>query len=104
MLLTLALRTDPERVYRRATRLFTPDEIAEACASSIGLTVPTELQAKLRADGRPLLHRFRQLAPQHARVSIQRWSARRLALTAAAVLGIVVLVSLFLDSLRAGLV
>ena len=104
MLLTLALRTDPERVYRRATRLFTPDEIAEACASSIGLTVPTELQAKMRADGRPLLHHFRQLAPQRARVSIQRWSARRLALTAAAVLGIVVLVSLFLDSLRAGLV
>jgi len=104
MLLSLALRTDPERVYRRATRLFTPDEIAEACASSIGLTVPTELQAKMRADGRPLLHRFRQLAPQRARVSIQRWSARRLALTAAAVLGTLVLVSLFLDSLRAGLV
>jgi hypothetical protein len=103
MLLTLALRTDPERVYARATRLFTPDEIAEACASSIGLTVPTELQAKMRADGRPLLDRFRQLAPQRTRVSIQRWSARRLALTAAAVLGILVLVGLFVDSLRAGL-
>jgi hypothetical protein len=31
MLLVLALRTDPERVYARATKVFTPDEIAEAC-------------------------------------------------------------------------
>jgi hypothetical protein len=103
MLLTLALRTDPERVYARATRVFTPDEIAEAVASSVGLTVPTELQAKLKADGRPLLDRFRQLAPQRPRVSIQRWSARRVGLTAAAVLGVLVLVALSADSLRAGL-
>ena len=44
MLLVLALRTDPERVYARATKVFTPDEIAEACASAVGLTIPTELQ------------------------------------------------------------
>jgi hypothetical protein len=62
MLLVLALRTDPERVYARATKVFTPDEIAEACASAVGLTIPTELQAKLKADGRPLLKRFRELA------------------------------------------
>jgi hypothetical protein len=52
MLLTLALRSDPERVYARATRVFTPDEIAEACASAVGLTIPTELQTKMKADGR----------------------------------------------------
>ena len=103
MLLTLALRTDPERVYARATRVFTPGEIAEACASAVGLTIPTELQTRMKADGRPLLDRFRQLAPPRDRISIQRWSAQRLALTAAAALGTLTLVGLFVDSLRAGL-
>jgi hypothetical protein len=103
MLLVLALRTDPERVYARATKVFTPDEIAEACASAVGLTIPTELQAKLKADGRPLLKRFRELAPAHEPVSIQRWSTQRLTLTAAASAGVLVLVGLFIDSLRAGL-
>jgi hypothetical protein len=35
-------------------------------------------------------------------VSIQRWSAQRLTLTAAALLGTLMLVALVLDSLRAG--
>jgi hypothetical protein len=103
MLLVLALRTGPERVYARATRVFTPDEIAEACASAVGLTIPTELQAKLNADGRPLLARFRQLAPPRDPISIQRWSPQRLTLTAAAAFGVLLLAGLFLDSLRAGL-
>jgi hypothetical protein len=102
MLLTLALRTDPERVYARAVKVFTPEELAEACASAVGLTIPTELQAKMKADGRPVLDRFRQLAPRRDRISIQRWSARRLVLTAAAALGTLTLVGLFVDSLRAG--
>jgi hypothetical protein len=102
MLLTLALRTDPERVYARAVKVFTPEELAEACASAVGLTIPTELQAKMKADGRPLLDRFRQLAPPRDRISIQRWSAQRLVLTAAAALGTLTLVGLFVDSLRAG--
>jgi hypothetical protein len=103
MLLVLALRTDPARVYARATKVFTPDEIAEAFAAAVGLTIPTELQAKMKADGRPLLDRFRQLAPAREPISIQRWSAQRLLLTAAAVVGALTLVALFLDSLRAGL-
>ena len=103
MLLVLALRTDPERVYARATRVFSPDELAEALACAVGPTIPTELQAKMKADGRPLLKRFRQLAPARERVSIQRWSAQRLTLTAVAALGTLAMVGLFLDSLRAGL-
>jgi hypothetical protein len=102
MLLTLALRTDADRVYARATKVFTPEEIAEACASAVGLTIPTELQAKMKADGRPLLERFRQLAPPRERISIQRWSAQRLLLTAGAAFGTLLLVGLFIDSLRAG--
>jgi tRNA A-37 threonylcarbamoyl transferase component Bud32 len=103
MLLVLALRTDPERVYARAAKVFTPEEIAEAIASAVGLTIPTELQARMKADGRPLLERFRQLTPPRERISIQRWSAQRLLLTAGAVLGTLLLVGLFIDSLRAGL-
>ena len=103
MMLTLALRTEADRVYARAIALFTPDEIAEAFASDVGLAVPTELSAKLKVDGRPLRERFKELAPGREPISIQRWSARRLALTAAAALSLFVLAGLFVDALRAGI-
>jgi tRNA A-37 threonylcarbamoyl transferase component Bud32 len=102
MMMTLALRSDPDRVYERATAIFSPDEIAEGFASTAGMTVPTELQAKLKADDRPILERFRELAPERDPVSIQRWSGRRLALAAGAVAGVLVAVGLFVDALRAG--
>ena len=103
MMLTLSLVTNSDFVYERAQRRFTPDEIAEAFAATEGLTVPTELQAKLDADGRPLLERFRSLAPTRQRISIQRWSLRRVALIAASWLAASAVVTLFVDSLRAGL-
>jgi len=59
MMMTLAVRTDPDRVYERASAMFTQEEIAEAFASTAGLTVPTELETKLKTDGRPILARFR---------------------------------------------
>jgi hypothetical protein len=103
MMMVLALKTDPESVYGRAVRVFTPDEIAEAFACSVGLTIPTELQTRLKEDGRPILDRFRELAPAREPVSIQRWSVQRLVLTGTAVLGLLVAASLFVDSLRAGI-
>jgi len=103
MMMVLALKTDPESVYERAVRVFTPDEIAEAFACSVGLTIPTELQTRLKEDGRPILERFRELAPAREPVSIQRWSVQRLVLTGTAVLGLLVAASLFVDSLRAGI-
>ena len=103
MLLTLALQTDADRVYARATAFFTPEEIAEAFASDVGLAVPTELSSKLKADGRPLRERFKELAPAEAPISIQRWSGRRLALTAIAAVSVLVLAGLFVDALRAGI-
>jgi hypothetical protein len=103
MLLTLALRTDPDRVYARATEVFTPEEIAEGVAASQGPTIPSELAQKMKADGRPLLERFRELGPPAPAVSIQRWSADRLATIGIAALGALVLVTLFVDALRAGL-
>jgi hypothetical protein len=103
MMMVLALRTDPDRVYERATRIFTPDEIAEALACSVGLTIPTELQTRLKEDGRGILERFRELAPDRERVSIQRWSVQRLVLTGVAIVAVLVTASLFVDSLRAGI-
>jgi tRNA A-37 threonylcarbamoyl transferase component Bud32 len=103
MMLCLALRTDADRVYARATSVFTPDEIAEGFASAVGLAIPTELSEKLEADGRPLIQRFKELAPAREPVSIQRWSPRRAALTAAVGTGVLVLAGMLVDSVRAGL-
>jgi hypothetical protein len=103
MMLTLALQTDPARVYARATNVFSPDEIAEAFASAQGMAVPTELSARLKADTRPILSSFIELAPAHPPVSIQRWSFQRVALTVGAVLGGLILIAMAIDSLFAGL-
>jgi tRNA A-37 threonylcarbamoyl transferase component Bud32 len=80
MMLVLAVRSDPERVYEHALRLFTPDEIAEAFAATRGVASPTQLRAAMKQDGRDLLARFRALAPERRPVAIQRWSVRRVAL------------------------
>jgi membrane-associated phospholipid phosphatase len=103
MMLTLALQTDPDRVYERAAAWFTPDEIAEAFACAEGMAVPTELSGRLKQDPRPILDRFKELAPAHEPVSIQRWSVRRLALVAGAIVGGLVLIAMAVDSLFAGL-
>jgi hypothetical protein len=103
MLLVLALRTDAERVYARAVTVFTPDEIAEALACAQGMAIPTELQAYLKQDDRDLLGKLRALAPPHAPVSIQRWSVERLALTAVAAFGLMVVLSLAWNALVTGL-
>jgi tRNA A-37 threonylcarbamoyl transferase component Bud32 len=103
MMLTLALQSDPDRVYERATRLFTPDEIAEAFAADVGLAIPTQVQERLKQDPRPLMARFKELAPPHAPVSIQRWSVRRVGLLAATVVILLALAGMFVDSLVAGL-
>ena len=103
MMLTLALQTDPDRVYERATALFTPAEIAEAFACAVGMAVPTELSGRMKEDPRPIMDRFRELAPPHQPVSIQTWDLQRIALTAAVVVGGLILVAMAIDSLFAGL-
>ena len=103
MMLTLALQSDADQVYARAVRIFTPDEIAEAFACAVGLAIPTQLQARLKADERPLLARFKELAPSKAPISIQRWNARRIGTTAIAALGLLTLTALLVDSVRAGI-
>jgi hypothetical protein len=80
MMLVLAVRTDPERVYNRALEYFTPDDIAEAFAATRGVASPTQLRMAMKQDGRDLLAEFRSLAPPRAPISLQRWSIRRVAM------------------------
>ena len=100
MMIVLALRTDADRVYEAALRYFTPDEIAEAFAATSEATRPS-LHRMMRADGRDLMARFRQLAPPHPRIRVQRWSARRIGLTVAVAIGALLSVLALLDSFRA---
>ncbi|HEX6332300.1 MAG TPA: phosphatase PAP2 family protein [Actinomycetota bacterium] len=86
MMLVLGLRSDPETVYRVASRHFTPEEIAEAFAATRGVASPTQLRVMIRRDGRNLLEEFRRLAPAHDPIPIQRWSVRRVARTLAVVI------------------
>jgi tRNA A-37 threonylcarbamoyl transferase component Bud32 len=81
MMLLLALASDAETVYARATGIFEPEEIAEAFAATRSITMPRELREKLKEDGRDLLGRFRELAPSAEPIAIQRWDVRRVALT-----------------------
>jgi membrane-associated phospholipid phosphatase len=83
MMLVLAVRTDPGRVYRRALNYFTPDELAEAFAATRGVASPTQLRAFLKRDPRDLLGEFRALAPPRRPIALQRWGARRVVLAAA---------------------
>jgi len=99
MMLVLALKSDPDRVYERALRSFTPEEIGEAFAAAQGMAIPTELQRYLKEDERDLIGRFKELAPPYPRISIQRWGIRRIALIAGLVLGAAILVGWAVDAL-----
>jgi tRNA A-37 threonylcarbamoyl transferase component Bud32 len=83
MMLVLAVRTDPARVYKRALNYFTEAELAEAFAATRGVASPTQLRAFMKRDPRDLLAEFRELAPQRQPIVLQRWSARRVTLAAA---------------------
>ena len=90
MMLVLALHSDPDLVYRRAVRDFTPDEVAEAFSATWGIASPTQLRVALKNDGRELVTRFRSLAPPRAPTSIQRWSVARIALAGALTVAMVI--------------
>ena len=83
MMLTLGLSSTPERVYERALRYFAPEDIAEAFAASRGITIPTQLRARLKQDERDLARAFCALAPARPPVPIQLWSVRRVGLSLA---------------------
>src|SRR5215211_2600599 len=81
MLLCLALRSSPQQVYQRALRHFSVEEITEAFAAARGLALPSQLRRMMRDQGRDLAAEFVRLLPAPPRpISVQRWSARRVAL------------------------
>jgi tRNA A-37 threonylcarbamoyl transferase component Bud32 len=94
MMLVLAVRTDPARVYRQALNYFTEAELAEAFAATRGVASPTQLRAFMKRDPRDLLAEFRALAPRRRPIVLQRWGIRRVIL-AAAMLAIFVVPAVF---------
>jgi tRNA A-37 threonylcarbamoyl transferase component Bud32/membrane-associated phospholipid phosphatase len=100
MMLVLALRTSPERVYRRALREFSDEEIAEAFAATRGLTMPSQLRRLLRQQGRDLHAEFLGLLPYRLPpVRIQRWTWRRVGLTLATLLAALLALAVLLSML-----
>jgi tRNA A-37 threonylcarbamoyl transferase component Bud32 len=83
MMLVLAVRTNPERVYRQALNYFTEAELAEAFAATRGVASPTQLRAFMKRDPRDLLAELRTLAPPRRPIVLQRCSLRRVTLAAA---------------------
>jgi membrane-associated phospholipid phosphatase/tRNA A-37 threonylcarbamoyl transferase component Bud32 len=101
MMLTLALRTDAERVYERARTFFSEDELAEAFAATRGVASPTQVRSQLKADGRGLLTEFRSLAPERKPIAVQRWSLRRIGIIVGLLLALTLVVLVILDNWRA---
>jgi tRNA A-37 threonylcarbamoyl transferase component Bud32 len=98
MLLVLALRSDPKRVYERALREFSVQEVSEAFAATRGLTMPSQLRRMLRAQGRDLHAEFLRLLPEPPRpVAIQRFTPRRIGLTLVVLVAGVALVAYAVD-------
>ena len=89
MMLCLALSSTAEQVYERALQQFAADDIAEAFAASRSVTLPTQLRSLVREDPRDLVAEFRRLAPRREPVAIQLWSVRRVGVTLAVLLGLV---------------
>jgi tRNA A-37 threonylcarbamoyl transferase component Bud32/membrane-associated phospholipid phosphatase len=100
MMLCLALRSSPERVYQRALRQFTVEEITEGLAAARGLALPSQLRHLLRAQGRDLHGEFVRLLPTPPQpIRIQRWSARRIGLLAL----VAVLLVFFVQQIAGGI-
>lgn len=108
MMIILALRSSPDLVYQQALQLFSPDDVAEAFAAMRSVTIPSQSRSSLallkRTEGIDIIARFRELAPARERISLQRWSFRRVWLTAGVAFAIFVLINLLIDNFRAGVI
>ena len=106
MMLILGLRTDAPRVYERALLQFAPEDIAEAFAATRSVTMPSQSRSSLallkKEQGIDVVAEFRRLAPDTEPISIQRWSPRRLRLTAAAVILGIFVVYRVIEEIRGG--
>ena len=106
MMIILALRSTPEYVYQRALRFFSPDDIAEAFASTRSVTVPSQsrsfLTALKRKEGIDVISRFRDLAPKREPISTQRWSLRRVLLTIGSLIVMGLFLALLMENVMGG--
>lgn len=102
MMLTLSLRTSPQLVYNAALEQFTEDDIAEALAATRGVTIPSELNRRIKDDPRGVTDELRRLAPRRAPIRIQRWTRRRVA--SLIVVGILVAATIWLVGINLTLV
>ena len=106
MMLCLALRSSAARVYQRALRQFSVEEITEAFAPltvrgfantprvALRLALPSQLSQMQRAASHDPYPEFIKLLPSPAQpIRVQRWSARRVGLWAA-ILALLVLAAL----------
>jgi hypothetical protein len=100
MMLVLAVRTGPRRVYGRALNHFTPDELAEAFAATRGVASPNQLRAFLKKDPRDLLSEFRALAPPRQPITLQRWGTRRVVLAASVLVAAVVALDISVSAFK----
>lgn len=104
MMILLALRTSPDRVYARALAFFTSEDIAEAFAATRGVTIPSQSRSSLemlkRQQGMDIVEHFRKLGPPRETISIQRWSPRRIAFAAGYAAAITYLLSLLISNIR----
>jgi tRNA A-37 threonylcarbamoyl transferase component Bud32 len=104
MMLVLALRTDAPRVYERALRQFTVDEITEAFAATRGLTMPSQLRSMMKVKGLDLHAEFCALLPQPPTpIRIQRWSTRRVLLITATLFGVLIASTVVIELLKSPL-
>jgi membrane-associated phospholipid phosphatase/tRNA A-37 threonylcarbamoyl transferase component Bud32 len=108
MMIILALKNSPDNVYERTLSYFSPDEIAEAFAAMRSVTIPSQSRSSLalikRTEGVDIVARFRELAPARERISLQRWSWRRVRLTLGAAFGIMFFISLLIDNFQTGVI
>ena len=100
MMLCLALRDTPERVYEQARRQFTVEEITEAFAAARGLALPSQLRRMLRERGRDVHGEFVKLLPTPPDpIRIQRWSWRRIGLWALVLVFVLLVLSVTTGSI-----
>lgn len=99
MMLVLAFRSSPERVYEHALKVFSPEEIAEAFAATHSVTMPSQSRNFLRKAQPDLIARFRELAPNSRPVAIQRWTWRRIGLTLTVLLVALLMIGITIGNL-----
>jgi len=100
MMLVLGLYGSPQRAYERALQLFTEDDLAEAFAAAHGVASPTQLKSEMKRSSTDVLGEYRKLVPPRRPIRIQRWSMRRIGVTAWTALLILLGILLALSNLQ----